>query len=614
MVKKYLLFLIFLSLLSFISADVKVSYPDPAIITLTQANPSQVIEFENLNLSQTATVSLNLSPSLSNVIQLSSTSLSIASRSSLSASIKSNAPNGTYTGYINYASSNSGSIPITAIVTANQTSSQTGCQINPSLVSYTQTIQKGAKIPLPKITFNPIGCSGSLVLTASSVSIQGGIITTSGQKPVYISSVVSDGVNLQIDTEGLNTQTYSPVLRINAFGKSFEIPFTIVITGGTDPSSFNIGNLPTCSLTSVTMTLNSSYSLVCSNLIPDVTISPVIDTDYIEGTGVDSTTNQFSWFFRPKKYGNTIIKAEFKYLGVPVGTPFSQEVRITSSGSSIAGTNLRFLFVPSLDLTRDNDLVLIQLVDNKTNSLVTHPRIFVDARELNSSSETFEFRFKAGTTYEFRGRADGYDDITQAFSINPKELPINITPSSGDTSTIFLINSSLANVTYTINGRAYPGFFSGSLPAGINIIQASKTGFLTTTINFSVADYTTILNGFEVNFQKGVEQTLVLSKNSSTFIVWYQKDLNSMRESYYSGVGSNIKFTPKKAGIYTIESDGKTVQSYNITGFDWGKKFLWIPVWVWIIILVLIAFFAVIFIIKKNRYSGDNALTYQVGS
>jgi len=90
---------------------------------------------------------------------------------------------------------------------------------------------------LPKITFNPQNCNGQLSLSTSSVSIQGGILTTEGQKPVSIASIQTDGVNLNLNTAGLNSQTYSSYLNIIAFGKQFQIPFIITVTTGTNPNT-----------------------------------------------------------------------------------------------------------------------------------------------------------------------------------------------------------------------------------------------------------------------------------------------------------------------------------------------------------------------------------------
>ena len=249
-----------------------------------------------------------------------------------------------------YFSDGSATIPIKLNIT--QSVSPSSCQINPSLVTYTQAIQQGTELVLPKITFEPVNCPSQLILTPSSVSIQGGIVTTQGQKPLALSSVTSDGVQVKIDTNGLTTsQTYFTSLNINAFSKQFQIPFTITVTSGTSPvTNITPDNIPTCSISNNILNLNVTYTLVCSNLQPDIKIIPEADASYIKGIGVEKSINQYIWKFTPIKLGNTIIKAKFDFQDAPIGIPFTQEAKIQSSSLQTPGTSINIIFYPELKM------------------------------------------------------------------------------------------------------------------------------------------------------------------------------------------------------------------------------------------------------------------------
>jgi hypothetical protein len=498
--------------------------------------------------------------------------------------------------YISVISFSDGSNPLSFVLKVNGTQqvSQGGCQINPSLVSYTQQVQQGTKIPIPKITFSPINCDGQLILTGSTVSIQGGIITTEGQKPVYISSVESDGVTVNIDTEGLNSQTYSSKLKINAYSKQFEIPFTIIITGGTSTSGdFNIENLPACSLTSNVLNTNVSYSMVCTNLVPDVSIEPVVDSKYIIGVGRSSESNQFTWTFRPKNFGNTIIKAQFKYLGVPVGEPFSQEVVIQSSGNPSPGTSLEFVFTPTLDKAKPQEDVIIQLVDNKTLSLVSNPEVFIDALPLTVNNSFFKIKLDIDKNYSIRGRSAGYTDLVKTIALSMSPISLTMTPESGDSRTNFIISTD-SNATIYIDGVSKGNYYTGTIPEGYHEIKAFKEGYIDSIKNITIESAISITK-LGADFNKGDVQVFNLNKNDS-WTVYYQEDSSVQAEIYNNlvGQGTKIEFTPKKAGTYTIRTNNGATwtgtieppETWKILGLGWyvwavGLFVLAGGIWVW---------------------------------
>lgn len=479
----------------------------------------------------------------------------------------------------------------------------TGCQINPSLASYTQAVQQGTVLPLPKITFSPKNCQGSMVFDDSHIYIEGGIILNGIRKPITITSIVSDGVNMDINTEGLSSQTYSSKLKVNAFDKIFEIPFTIIVTAGSSPvTNFSVDNLPTCSLTSINLNLNNTYSMVCTNLQPDITIKPVIDNDYIYGNGLDTTSNQYIWYFKPKKMGNTIIKAEFYYRDSPVGDPFSQEVKITSTGSSIAGTSLKLLFTPSLDVLSDGEQTIIQLIDNKTNSLVENPSVYVNAipiTPLNNSDKSFPYSFNTDTNYEIRGESPGYDDLVQTVNITKKQITITLDPDKAiyDAGEVINITTDPENSTILIDGFASGNSYT-ALKSGNVSIKAEKEGYLDDEkIIFVQSSITLVPTSCTITpdkWESGKDVVCSLSENSTWEI--YQ---NGTLEN--SGTSDTVSFKLKE-GSFEIKANGISIWNQNIQKkgiMNWVKEH-------WLISIIgvfAIAFLGYLFYI--NRGSDD---------
>lgn len=512
------------------------------------------------------------------------------------------APSGNNLGAITFSESGSSVVNVLMVVNSTQ---QVGCQINPSLVSYSQAIQQGTRTPIPTITFSPTNCPGTLSLTASSVSVQGGIITTEGQKPISISSVTSEGVNLVIDTSGLTTQTtYTSTLNINAFSKNFQVPFNIIITSGTSqPANVTLSTLPTCSLTATVLNLNSTYSLICSNIQPDISISPVVDTDYIVGAGVETSSNQFIWKFQPIKFGNTFIKANFNYRNAPIGTPFKQEVKVSSSGIVAPGTLLGFLFTPSLDTAQSNQDIAIQLVDNKSGSLVPNPEIYIDARLLNGTGNTFYTKLDYGKSYQLRGRSPGYDDIIFTMQLQSKQQNISLSPPNPDSGTTILLTSSVPNASIFIDETKVTNPYSGTLSRGSHVLRAIKEGYLDASLNITVLEAVNV--SLLTQFKKGTPQMIQLNRNVS-WAVNYQKDYASLPTPFAQGTSNVIQFTPDKAGIYSILSNGNPITTYEIKGFSLDYPIAGIQWYWWLLIGIVV-------IVVLKKMFGDSSSDDPVG-
>lgn len=512
---------------------------------------------------------------------------------------------GDYFGYLSF-SDGSSPIPINIHVRERTQQDTSGCQINPSLASYNQVVQQGTEIPLPKITFSPNNCIGNMVYDASHIYVEGGIVIGGVQKPVSISSIVSDGVNLNVNTVGLSSQTYQTKLKVNAFSKNFEIPINIIVTGG---SGVNGGisetNIPSCSLSSLTLNTNGTYNLVCS-LVTDVVIMPRADNFYIIGTGRDDSANQYVWKFKAINTGNTKICADFYYQNSPLGKSFCSDVRITLSGINVgAGTNIRLDFFQKGIKRSYEELgsgeTIIFPVDNLTNSAIPTYEIFINGNKISNNT----FDFKSGTAYEIRASALslGYTDLTLSnITIRDNLIVIKINPNAGSVLTLFNITTDV-NSTLKINGLPVSNPFYSYLTSGINTIEASKEGYITATTNITVESSAIILSG-GADFKKGTNQTFILSQNAS-WVIYYKKTIEATeRNVFTSGNGAIINFVPDKAGVYQIDLDGITKGTYQAQGFDWNTKWGFMAWWLWVLFACLILV-VILIAIYKYKSSGS---------
>lgn len=494
------------------------------------------------------------------------------------------------TNYAGFISFNDGSfINILVSINPSQQPNPSDCNINPSLISYTQTVQQGTEFELPKITFNPTNCQGPLAI--GSPFISGGITTPEGQKPVYIKSAGPTEILLGVNTKGLSSLTYNSKLTLTSFGKTFQdiLLVSIIVTGGTNPQGqFNSDNLPTCSISSSILNLNSTYSLICTNLIPDLKIIPIIDPEYIRGTDTMLSSNQFIWDFTPKKYGNTFIMVEFRYLDSPVGDLFKQEVKISPQGSIVPGTDLYLDFIPRLNQLKIGEETIIQILDNKSRSLVDRSELYIDSIFFeNVTGKSFKYKFLPNKNYTLRAISPGYNDLIQIISLKPIIPPLFITPSFGDTNTIFVINSSVEGISLFINSINVPFPYIGNLREGVNNIVGLKEDFEKVEINI------TIIRGVEIStsgeFKRGVHQTIYLGKIVN-WTIFYGEESTSINSLEIKGYSDKIEFDPNKDGFYKLEADGqiRIFESKELRGMWFGYKWYWYVVALVIIVLLFV--------------------------
>jgi hypothetical protein len=478
------------------------------------------------------------------------------------------------------------------------------CQLNPSLSSFTQVIQQGSEIVIPKITFSPTNCQGTMVYDSSHMYIEGGIVIGGLQKPVSVGSIVSDGINLNVNTASLSSQTYNTKLKINAYGKNFEIPITIIVTGSSGVSgNLTESSVPTCSLTSTTLSINGTYSMICS-AVTDIVIRPRVDPNYIIGTGRETSSTQYKWNFRATSFGKTTVYADFFYDDSPIGKSYSQEVNINVLGfGGGAGSNLNVSFFQNGIKKSINDVssgeTIFSIVDNYGNLVPNYQIILNGVIQTNTT-----INLESNRIYDLRITSPGYSDLVYPnFKTNINTIKINILPIKniydvGDTINISTdINASVLVNDVVIEGNSYVIGFGGNLT-----IKAVKEGYTDTEINISVNSpiSTLAVTPEYANWGVGDKVSIRLDK-STNWNVFKDGVLIASNES------DLVNFKIDTVGTYQIKSGEYLIVNKSITKKNWfgffKNKWFWIVAGIVLLIIVLIAY--------KNKSSSDSGYNFQ---
>lgn len=544
-----------------------------------------------------------------NYFTINQDSINSSSSSIITVSFDPNAPSGFYNNFITFSDSST-PISVTLNVTAIQqtvTNPSSPIQVFPT--SKVLTVQQGqektqnilisvpsnypSSINIQSVDFNP----GTEVIKFGDLNL--GLVNPGQSVSIPI---LFSGKDAQIGTY----QTNLNIFATNSTGQILlpTINLQLQVTQGVSPITNNtFSTPPSCSLSASTMNLNNTYSLTCSNIVNNLQVIPQV-SDFFEGISVNYASNIYTYTFKPIKYpsnGLTDFSAIFSFQGSPIYQKFMQQVRISASSGTLAGTNLKLIFTPGLDKAKNKEQVVIQLVDNSSGSLVQNPQIFIDAVPLtNSSFGSFYFNFEAFKNYSVRGIAPGYNDLTNEIYLQTQPMTININPSSGDGNTIFNISTSVANASLFYNGILVSNPYTGNLPEGIVQLRATKEGYFETNVNITVSP------GLRATpsgvLEKGISQILTLSRNVTWNLI-YQDDVDALPTSLSSGSGGVVEFIPEKAGIYSLKFDEKVFWTGEIKGWD-GTLF-GISLWWWIggpIILL-----GAIILIRRMRKGGDSS-------
>ncbi len=490
----------------------------------------------------------------------------------------------------------------TLTITFNvQTQSQSSCQINPSLTSFTQQVQQGQTFALPQVTFSPSGCT--VTFDSSHIFMEGGVVVGGIQKPVFISSMGQGFVNLNVDTTGLTSNTnYNSFLDVNTGNQTTKIPITIIVTGSSTPLT-NLTNLPTCSLDNSEYSINSTGTLTCNNLVPGVTIS-VRPNPYIKGNLPSISATQEQWQFTPVYAGVTNITADFIYQGFPVGLSFNQEIKIKNTGNSVSGTSLVFLLYQNGVQTDTSSLkvgdLVFQLEDNSTNSLITNYQFYSGGVPINNS-----ITLVAGQNYEIRGTSPGYADALLDFNVTTVPINLSLSP---DQQTYFI--GQQIGIATDVNATLYMDGVQISSPylftsLGNHVLTAVKDGYINASENITVVSPVTasIITPDVKSWSKNDDVTMQLSA-SGIWNVTFEKANGQTYDpavNVSQGVGSQVAFHLSDYGRYNVYLSNTLVGSYILPQNDWFSNN-----WYWIVAVAIVLLLLWLIFKGKDEGKGES--------
>jgi len=591
---------IFLFSLNFISAT---TICDTSLISLNNNQMSQTIRCSNSNNSTLVFVSSNL-----NILAISPSYISPSDNPFINIVVLPGTSVGNYNGQISF-SDNSPTIPINVSITSTETQNPTGCdlEIFPTTLQNVKIQQGETKTRTIMLTVPQC--------FSSSVSINGVILSTD-EKPITLGELSlgtlqpgnSINIPIVIDATGVTTGQYSDTLSFslyNSSGMKIIVPsvsVSVMVTSGITPlNNFSLSQLPSCSLSAVQMSLNSTYKMTCTNTNPNIAIFPIIDSTIINGVSVTPSSNQYIYEFKPIQIGTTTVGAKFIYQNGEIGSGFQQEVRITYSGGDVLpGTQLKFEFNPILSLASDGQDIVVHAVDSKTNSYVDNAQIYLDGVLINGT-----IKLTTNKNYTLRAHVtSGYVDYNETISINPKYITITLNPASGIVENKALTITTLPeNCSLFLDGTKISNTIFPSM--GNHTIEAIKEGYVNTQLNF-FADQSVNLISF-ANLTKGSEAVFILNKDNLAWQVVYLKNFSASPETITAGTGKTISFTPTKKGIYRILVDGEQKWQGELTG-GWDGKifgFAWYYLVIAIVVIVI-----VIFIILKFKGGSSRGYSY----
>lgn len=429
---------------------------------------------------------------------------------------------------------------------------------------------------------------------------------------------VAPGNTIQIPIifSGKDAQVGTYQTNLNIFATDSEgqvtlpsINLQLQVSAGVSPvTNSTFSTKPSCSLSSTDMHLNETYTFTCSNVVQNLEVNPQY-SEFFEGISVDLSGGIYTYKFKTTKYGNCNFIATFSYKGSPIFSPFLDEVRIKSTGSSTPGTNLKFLFTPKLSDLGSGEETIIQIVDNKTGSLVDSPSLYINAVKQNTTDKAFKFSFSSGKNYEMRGTSPGYNDLVQKINISSTPTKITVSPSR----TFYFVGDKI-NITtepidcaVSVNGviityKEYTFGIDGNFT-----IKATKSGYregnLTILVKKNV-EYQTMTPEYS-KWKKGSEVIMELTENSN-WVVQFEEEYEENDQKLYrapiqltSGATKRVEFKIEEYGRYVVKSNDLEVVSKVVTKESvWYNPLSWVWVknlgWWWILIIggiVLVIFY-----------------------
>lgn len=398
-------------------------------------------------------------------------------------------------------------------------------------------------------------------------------------------------VSIPIIFSGIDAQvgTYSTSLSVFAIGSSGQISIPNVnlqlqVTAGVSPvTNGTFSTRPSCSLTATTLNLNETQTFTCSNVVNNLKVS-VKSNEYLEGLSADLASGIYTYRFRPIKFGVTDFVADFTYQESAIFIPFRAEVIISSSGSANYDKSLKLAYDKEIQNIKAGEEVIVQIVDNVSNSLVDNPELYINSRQINNTGKSFYFTFDSGVDYEIRAISQGYNDYVGTFRLEEQEINLFITPEKLEYYVNEEINVTVRpnNVSLKLDGTiVFPGkVILGKI--GNMTLLVEKEGYETMQYNFSVINlvsYTQMTPELK-KWGKNVAVDLLLEQEANWEVFFQEWDA---KNNYYktgktiaSGSGDEVSFKIPEEGMIIIKTEGQSIIEQNlVTEGGWSKFKAW---------------------------------------
>ena len=478
------------------------------------------------------------------------------------------------------------------------------CRIYTLPGSFSKTLEAGTQGTQSRDVYISQYCSSALTIS-----------TNSPQQTKPISFEQMDGtvepgqkfsMKVNYDTSDVSRGVYTDSISVSGVDDeeniyTLNLPITLTVTGQISPNiNYSDFTSPVCTFSATDLNIDSKYTIICDEINPNADIGVDVDTKYIKGVGVEETSSQYKYTFKPIAVGNTVIEVLFKYKGSTMNS-ISKEVRILRGNSPVSGTKLKFVFYPTLEKALPSENISILVIDNSTGSEVNEPTIKLDGIVISGTNKIiFLVQSK---NYELRASAYGYEDLITNITITKQNLNCTVpsaayvgqglTITNPDNATIYL-DGSIVNNPLTVNSE------------GNHSIKCIKDGYLDQQFNLTATRNLGIKsNPLVEDLKTGNTITVELTEENLPWRVQFQNLNGDTPKEIATGLGNPIKFKLSEAGNYYLYNNDKLISQYNVPKSSFWKPWMW---WgVGILVILGIGFF-----MFRNKETGDSGVGFEM--
>ena len=474
------------------------------------------------------------------------------------------------------------------------------CYLSTTFLQYAQQLKKGASSYTESYTFivSP-QCDGGIDITDIYVSGQV-TMTESGYVPIRLSGGIPKGhhnagssfkVNLEFDSAELSLGTYATSLIVGGIWNgntiSEKIDYDITVVGQATPLPDTITS-PDFDKIPEELVLNETYTITARNVNPNIDVR-VGSNEFITGESVKLDGSNWIYTFKPNKVGATTIKVWAEYKGGQIGNIYEQNIKIKPSAGATIGDKIKFKFYPELSKLKDGSKLDILVIDETTNNTIPKAdlELFVNGVACNGS-----IIVKKDTQYDILASVMNYPGINKIFTVNPKYISLSyepFKPKVGDTIT-FTTEPVNATLLYEDNEIAKAYTFTSN---GIFKIIAQAEGYVDSEFNITIGKLIELIHS--PNSQDKDNDGMPELKKGEKYYFEFNEDTNSSvifkdekgGTTTISNGGKTIDFEVNEKGEYSIQAEGNTIATYEVSGFYFNKYYLLIVVGVACLLIFL---------------------------